>query len=274
MNKHGLFGMLLAACVGLGAMTTTTSVDAKPKKGEEKKDEPKEGTLVAAPSLQPKGLAFRMSPKKVYKVYNAAIEKDYLKKYKKVSPGIQMQRLDYEKSQYKQSFRMSYLGLKNRPSSLDGTNLTHEFTYGNGEGVMDIKRKGKKRHLFFIKKKLWNVVDVYRLGGKSKWGGDFNSAVKRMEKLLGVAGKRIEADPDNGQPYEMVQWTDGKLWLRGMNWGKKFAVSYVDMTMLQKLTALRKKNAETKKNDIDPSVKSVLRTPKDASGKPPGNKKK
>ena len=275
MKNHGLFGMLLAICVGLGGLTTTSSVDAQPSKKEAKKeDEAKPGTLERVPALRPKGLKFRQSPKQVYQVYDKAIEKDYVKKYKQVEPGIQMQRLDYEKSQVKQAFRLSYLSLDNRPSSLDGTNLTTEFTYGNDEGVMDIRRKGKHRYLFFIKKQLWNVVDVYKLGGKSKWGADYDSAVKRLEKILGVEGKAIEADPDNGQPYEMVQWTDGKLWLRAMNWGKKFAISYVDMGMLKKLTALRKKNAEKEKDAIDPSVKSVLRTPKDASGKKDDKKKK
>jgi len=272
MKKHGLLGMLLAIGVGMGGLTTTSPVEAQSKKKEEEKAEP--GTLKRVPKLTPKGLDFRQSPKKVYQVYDKAIEKDYVKKYKKVEPGIQMQRLDYEKSQYKQAFRLSYLSLDNRPSSLDGTNLTTEFTYGNDEGVMDIKRKGKHRYLFFIKKKLWNVVDVYKLGGKSKWGTDYDEAVKRLESILDVPGKKIEADPDNGQPYEMVQWTDGKLWLRGMNWGKEFAISYVDMGMLKKLTALRKKNAERKKDEIDPSVKSVLRTPKDVSGKRPDDKKK
>lgn len=274
MKNHGLFGMLLAMCVGMGGLTTTSYVDAQPSKKDAKEEKAKPGTLERVPALTPKGLSFSQSPKKVYQVYDKAIEKDYVSKYKKVEPGIQMQRLDYEKSQFKQAFRLSYLSLDNRPSSLDGTNLTTEFTYGNDEGVMDIKRKGKHRYMFFIKKKLWNVVDVYKLGGSSKWGTDYDAAVKRLEKILGVEGKPIKADPDNGQPYDMVQWTDGKLWLRAMNWDKQFAISYVDMGMLKQLTALRKKNAEKEKDAIDPSVKSVLRTPKDTSGKTGDDKKK
>lgn len=273
MKKHGLFGMLLAVCVGMGGVTTTSHVDAKPKKGE-KEEKAKPGSLKRPPALTPRGLQFEMSPKQVYKIYDKAIEKDYVKKYKQVEPGIQMERLDYEKSQRKQAFRLSFLSLDNRPSALDGTNLTTEFTYGNDEGVMNIKRKGKHRYMFFIKKKLWNVVDVYDLGPSSKWGESFESANKRLEKVLGVEGKHIDANPDDGQPYELTQWTDGKLWLRAMNWKNKLAISYVDMGMLKKLTELRKKNAGANEDTIDPSVKSVLRTPKDSSGKKDDDKKK
>ena len=43
--------------------------------------------------------------------------------------------------------------------------------------------------------------------------------------------------------------------------------------MVKKLAELRKKKTD-KKEDMDPSVKNVLRTPKDVSGKAPEKKKK
>ncbi|MCA9625737.1 MAG: hypothetical protein KC731_42235, partial [Myxococcales bacterium] len=114
--KHGLLAMILSASVGLAGMVASHDVQAAPTKGakkDDKKDEKKAepGKLEAAPKLTPPGLEFKMSPKKVYEVYDKAIEKDYVKKYKEVEPGIQMQRLDYEKSQFKQAFRLSYLDL-------------------------------------------------------------------------------------------------------------------------------------------------------------------
>ena len=270
MRKHGLLGAHLALCVGLGMSAISPDTGAKPKpKDKEEAVEP--GKLTQTPSLKPKGLKFGMSPKKVYAVYDKAIERDYLKKYRDVEPGIQMQRLDYSKKQKKDAFRLSYIAFDNPPSSLDGTKLATEFTYGNGEGMMKIKRKRKRRSLFFIKNRLWNIVDVYKLKAGGKWGPTFKSAVEKVEKKLKVPGLLVEANPDEGVPYSMVQWDDGKTWLRMMDWGKKVAISYSDLKTVKKLADLRKSKTQ-KKREMDPSVKSVLRTPKDTSGKTPKGK--
>ncbi len=265
-----------AALVVCGIAVSPAIVDAKPgdkDKKAQKEEKATPGVLKVAPALNPPGLAFGMSPKKVYEVYDKAIEQDFLPRYKEVEPGIQMQRLDYEKKQYKDTFRLSYVTFDSPPSSLDGTKLVTEFTYGNDEGMMRLKRKGKNRYLFFIKSKLWNIVDVYALKEGGKFGPDFKTAVETIEKRLKVPGKAVAADADKGVPYDMVQWDDGKMWLRLMNWGNNLAISYADLDTVKRLGDLRKKS-EGDKEDMDPSVKSVLRTPKDTSGQEPDKKKK
>jgi hypothetical protein len=276
MRKYGLLGCIVAACLGLSFMVTGETADAKPKgkAKAEKAEKVEAGKLTIAPSLTPKGLKFGADPKAVYQVYDTQIEKDFLKRYKEVEPGIQMNRLDHEKSVMKDTFRLSYQSFESPPSSLDGTKLTTEFTYGNDEGMMKIKRKGKQRYLFFIKKKLWNVIDVYPLKEGGHWGSDFKSAVDKLEKRLKVPGKAVKPNPEAGQPYGMVMWDDGKMWLRAMDWDNQMAVSYSDLDTVKRLGDLRKHQQEVAP-EIDPSVKGVLRNNAgDAPKDDPKGKKK
>ena len=259
MNKRGLLGTMLAACVGCLALVGATHADAAPpkKKADETKVEP--GKLEVSPKITPKGVRFGLSPKELGKLYEAVIEKDFIKRYKQVEPGIQMQRLDYEKSQKKAEFRLSYVPFDSPPGSLDGTKLVTEFTYYNGEGMMKIERRGKQRFFFFIKEKLWNIVDAYPLKEGGKFGADFKAGVAKVERMVGVPGVHADAEPDAGMPYEMVHWNDGKIWLRVMNWGTdKIAISYVDMDTAKRLQELRK-NKGKPKDEIDQKVKDVLR---------------
>jgi hypothetical protein len=263
MKKHGLLGLFLALCAGLMLVTPSVGVDAKPKKKKEKpsKDEP--APIPKAPKLKPKGLKWGLSPSKVADVYDKAIERDYLPRYKKVEPGIQEERLKEEIRQKKRAFRRSWIKLDHPPSSLDGSPFVPEFGYHNKEGFMKIKRKGRWRYLFFWKKKLYKVIDIYKLGDDEKWGDSFDKAVAKVEKIIDKEGRRLSADEDEGRDKDEVDWADKKTHFRVVDWDKKkVAFAWVH----QRIEApIAKARAEAKKKDeeeLDPDVKKVLRDKK------------
>jgi hypothetical protein len=259
---------LCGALLGIGLLFPAGPVHAK-----KKKDASEATAVKKTPRLRPKGLRWGMKPKKVYKVYNKAIERDYVKRYQEVEPGVQMARLKEEIRQRKETFRLSYAPLDAAPSALDGTPFQNEFTYGNREGYMSIKRKKRDRRLFFIRNKLWKIVDVYKLGETTKWGISFKTATARINKLLGAEARLRDADPDAGRPFAEADWADGKTRLRLMNWGKWVGVAYISMSTERRLSDLRKSGSK-KKDDLDPSVKGVLRDNKkvDGPGKDDGKK--
>lgn len=242
-------------------VTPSVGVDAKPKK---KKEAPKDGpaSLPKAPRLKPKGLKWGLSPKKVADVYDRAIERDYAQRYKEVEPGIQEERLKEEIKTRKRVFRQSYTELDHPPGSLDGTSYEGEFGYYNKEGFMKIKRKGRWRYLFFWKKKLYKVIDVHKLGEKSKWGEKFEQAVGKVEKILKTEGRKLPADEDAGRREE-VDWADAKTHFRLVNWSKKrVAFAWVNKKVEGPILEARAKAREKKKKKMDPDVKDVLRDKK------------
>jgi hypothetical protein len=253
MSHHRLLVKLCGALLGIGLLLPAGQVHAKKKKATADA-----AAVDKTPKLKPKGLRFGMSPKKVYAAYAKAIERDYLPRYQEVEPGVQMARLKEEIRQSKQTFRLSYSPLTAGPSSLDSTPFESEFSYGNREGYMSIKRKGRERRLFFIRNKLWKVVDVHKLGETTKWGLTFKSATKRVNKLLGADGRVRAADPEAGRPFEEADWADGKVRLRLVNWGKWVGVSYVSIRTERRIGDMRKESKK-KKETLDPSIQKVLR---------------
>lgn len=260
MSMHKSLGTLLAIALGLLVVTPSLDVQAKPGSG---KKGASAATLKSKISVRPKTLHWGMSHRDVQKVYMKVIDKDYLKDYQKAQPGVQMKMLDHEVASKKREFTSSLVEFGDLPTRLDGTPFRGEFTYKNSESMLEIARKKMKRHrhLFFIRNQLWKVIDVYKLGGKSRYGSDYNSAVAKIEKILSVKGHVIKANPNEGVKEER-RWTDGKTGLRLVNWDKShIALVYEDEGTVAKLASLRTQKPEEKKagDDLDPDTKAALR---------------
>jgi uncharacterized membrane protein len=254
MKKKGMFHSIVALSVGALLLAGDAGAAGKDKK----KKDAAEPAQVEKVSFDPSGLSFGKTPKAVAEVYDKAIDKEYLAEFEKVEPGAEMKRLEEKVQREKELIRKSYLALDDPPSTLDGTNYEGEFTYNNKEAVMRADRGGKKRVLFFIREKLWKIIDVYPLGEHAKWGADFKAAVAKLEAVTGIEGRPLAAKPEEGRRFEEVDWADEKTHLRAINWGKRLAIAYVDRATEAKLGELRS-NKPKKKDELDPSVKGVLR---------------
>jgi hypothetical protein len=259
MSIHQSFGKLLGIALGLLLLAPSLDVHAKPGTG--KKAPAAAAALSAKLSISPRSLHWGMSPKEVIKIYDKLIDKDYLPQYQKAQPGVQMSQLENEVAETKRQFAQSLVEFGELPTRLDGTPFAGEFTYRNGESMLEIKRRGRHRHLFFINNRLWKIVDVYKLGDKSRYGADFKTAAAKLDKKLAVAGRATAANANAGQKEEK-DWSDGSIHLRAVAWDKgKLALVYEDEGTLAKLATLRtNKPAEQKPgDDIDPDTKAALR---------------
>lgn len=236
-----------------------TAAPAKSPGKDKKKD--KADPAVPAPLEVPLKLdnaPFGAATKDVIREYEKLIDQDFTAEFEKTEPGAEQQRLEQRVQEEKDFFRNSLLELEAPPTNLDGTKLAGEFTYGNRESTLKIERAGKKRTLFFIRGKLWKVVDAYGLGTKSKWGANYQAAVAKLAEKLGVEGRALAANPAENRRNAETDWADEKLHLRAVDWGKEFALIYVDKATEARLDELRTKKAKPDEA-LDPSVKGVLR---------------
>lgn len=258
MSKHGLLGKLFAVSVGLLVLASATDAEAR-KWGKKKAAAANEPAAIEkAPRLKPSKVKFGKSEKQIVKAYRHIIEARYKKARQEASPGIELDQVTRAMNQAKQDFASSRIEFDDMPGPLDGTRFVGEFSRMNAEKALVMKRKKRSRHFFFIKNRLWKVMDTYRLGSRSKWGADFKEAAKKVEKIMGVPGRRLAADPAKGRKYEEIDWADAKVHVRIINWGKKLGVAYVDKDTEANLENLRTHKPK-KKEELDPSVKSVLR---------------
>jgi hypothetical protein len=262
MKQNGLLGMLLALFVGLTVFVPATPVDAKPPAKKKEKALAEPPAIEAAPVLKPTKpkLKYGMTTKEVSKVYDKVIDADYLQALKDAEPGVQEERIKNEIKEKKRIFRQSYIELDHSPSSLDGGPFEGEFAYANDEGFMKINRKGKVRYFFFWKKRLIKVIDFAKIGEGTKWGADFDSATTKMEEGLGTAGRKLKADENAGRLHDEVDWVDPAHHFRLVSWTKrKIAFVWIDKSKEAPLAEARAKAKEKKEEELDPSVKDVLR---------------
>lgn len=252
------YGKLLAVAVGVFVLSPSLDVHAKPGSGKPGASAP--AKLTSTLSIRPKTLSWGMSHKDVAAVYAKVIEKDYLPEFQKAQPGVQLRQVEAEVADKQEAFAGSVVEFADLPTRLDGTPFVGEFTYKNRESLMEIQRKKRHRHLFFIRGNLWKIVDVYKLSSKSRYGKDFATAIAKVQKKLGVKGTAIKANADKGQKQE-VRWTDGRTHLRMVNFGPSYmAIVYENARTSDKIASLRTyKPKEQKPDDIDASTKAVLR---------------
>jgi hypothetical protein len=256
MTSRNLFGKLLVIAVSLLLCTVGTDVYAKkaPPKAP-----PGPTQLDSAIGLQAPGLSWGQSMKEVLKVFDAIIDKDYLPRWESVQPGVGMKDLEAEIENKKLEIRQSKIEFNDLPTNLDGTAFIGEFTYRNQESMLTVDRKGYQRSLFFIRGKLWKIIDVYPYSPKGIFGKDLLAAVEKLEKRLGSEGRQVDADLSVGRTRSELDWQDSKTHLRAVAWSDTaFAVIYEDRDTLGKLASLRTAKQETS-SDIDASTKAVLR---------------
>lgn len=259
MSIHKSFGKAVAVALGVFALSLGSPADAK-KAPAKKETKPAEATQLQEPlGIGPKALAWGMTQKEVAKVYDDVIDKDYLPRWEEVQPGVGMKQLENEIEAKKNEFRQSKVEFGELPTNLDGTAFTGEFTYRNGESMMSIDRKGFKRHLFFIKGKLWKTIDVYPYGEKGRYGKDLKAAIEKLEKALGAPGRQLDAKPEEGRTRTELDWQDAKTHLRAAAWTEKsFALIYEDRDTAGRIASLRTNKGE-KKSELDPETKAALR---------------
>jgi len=259
MSNHSRIGRLLALALGLGVVTGAATADAKKPPATKTTVAAEPAKLETPLSIPPKALQMGQSEKEVTKVYADVIDKDYLPKWEEVQPGTQMKQLEDEIAQKKDEFRQSRVEFGNLPTNLDGTPFTGEFTYENGETMYSIPRKGYKRSLFFIKGKLWKIIDVYPLAKGARFGEDLKTAIDKIEKLLGVKGRMLTPKPEEGRNRSELDWQDSRIHLRAAAWSEKeFALIYEDRDTLSRLSSLRTAK-QKKERELDPETKANLR---------------
>jgi hypothetical protein len=256
----------------------------KPKGKDDKKKPaatPAEPPATAKPvAIKPAELAWGMGWKKLAEVYDKVIDEDYKPRYKKVQPGPEMERLDAEVAEKKAEFRRTRTEFNNTTTGYDSTQLVSEYSYNNKEALMYIERGGKTRYFLFIGDKLWKIIDVEKLGEKSKWGKTFDEGVAMINKAYGVDGRVREPDAAAGRPMKEADWKDkdGVVHVRAIDWGgDKLAIAFEEQATVANLANLRK-NKKDDATRVDDKVKDAGKKkdepppPKDDKKKPPAKK--
>ena len=230
---------------------------AKAKPAEKPTDAP---TVSKAIQIQPKTLTWGIDRTKLGDIYDKVIDEDYKARYAKLQPGSpDMASLDAEVVEKKSEFRRSYTEFNGVATGYDQTPLRPEYTYLNKEALMVVDRGGKVRYFFFIQGKLWKIVDVIKIGEKSKWGKTFVEAAALAAKAYGVEGRVRDADAAQGRPFAEVDWKDSATHVRAVDWGNdQAAFVFEDNATLANIVSLRP-NKETSQTAIDAKVKDAGR---------------
>jgi len=170
-----------------------------------------------------------------------------------------MQELDAELADKKQLILRNKLEFGALPSGLDNGPLGSEYTYNNGESMSQIKlRSGVQRYFFFFGDHLWKVLDVHKLGKKSKLGADYGAAVESLTKQFGKAPRNRKADPGAGRVTDQVDWQDKETIIRVADFGNGAAgVGYLDRKIDENIDKYRTNKPSAQ--EIDRDVSDVTR---------------
>jgi hypothetical protein len=280
MKANRLFCAVLAAGLGLVAITATSEAQAQPT-GKGKKEAPHapaaEAITRKSIALSPPGVTFGMSVKQVATVIDKVLDDVYRPLYKKVSPGVKMKALDAALAEEKSTFRRSRINFGKLPTGIDATPLKGEYSYLNKESMLSFTRDGRTRYFFFIQDRLWKIVDEHKLSETGPLGKDFQTAVGKLTAVYGVPGRILPADPAKGRFADEVDWKDSSTRLRAV---KRFdtgiALITQELATEMNLANLRP-NKPADDNAIDPAVAAALaKGNPDSAGPPPdkGKKKK
>jgi hypothetical protein len=269
MKANRLLGALLAAGLGLAAVTATT--EAAAQKGKTKKEAPAqvaaEAPMTKKPIvILPVGIAYGMNPKQVAEVIDKTLDEVYRPLYQQVSPGVKMKALDAALAEEKSTFRRGRIDFGKLPTGIDASPLKGEYTYLNKESMMSFTREGKTQYFFFIGDKLWKIVHELKLAEGSPNGKDYTAFTVKLAKDYGVPGRVLAADPAKGRMSTEVDWKDSASHLRAVQRGDAAAALIVeDNATLANLASLRV-NKPAEENAIDPAVAAAL----SKGGPPPG----
>jgi hypothetical protein len=211
-----------------------------------------------------------MSSKQVAGIVDKVLDEDYKPLYAKVSPGVKMEALDAQLAEDKNAFRRSRIDFGKLPTGIDSTPLRGEYTYLNKESLMTLSRSGKPtRYFFFIQDKLWKVIDEHKLADGSRVGKDYQDAVIKLVKALGVPGRLLDADYEKGRNAMEVDWKDSTTHLRAIMRGDTaVALAYEDNATLAILGTLRP-NKPAATDELDPAVAAAVGRSKQPEPPPP-----
>ena len=156
--------------VSLSAAASPVVLGMQRKAGAQKA-EPGPAEVDKKVKLSPDGIKFGMTIEELAKLYEKVLDDEYVPLYKETEPGPRMAELDAELADKKQLLLRNKLELGSTPSGLDSTPLGGKYTYNNGESLSQIKLKASvHRYFFFFGNHLWKILDVHKLGKKSKFG--------------------------------------------------------------------------------------------------------
>jgi hypothetical protein len=270
----------LLSAVGLGALSLASAPASaeggKPAAAKAKPVQGKAGELIKKVRLQPKGLEWGMSAKRVSDLYKRVFDREFLPLYKKAEPGVEMKALDAELEDRKGLLLRSKVDFGKLPTGIDSTPLKGEYSYNNNESMTRITlRNGTTRNFFFFDDKLWKVYDEHPLKKGGKFGETFDEAIVYLGKLLHAVPKISEADFKTTF-FKEGTWANGDLVIRAVDRGNVLGLVYADRSVQDRLSNYRKTKPQEEVG-VDSDVKSILR--KDEVAGPPkpepmGTKKK
>lgn len=265
-----VWALVALAAMGVAA-AVPTEAGAAAKKGKDK--EPAEGTLDKKIAIAPDGIRWGMTLEHLAKIYDQYFDAVFLRRYKEVEPGIQMDRLDAEVKEKKEIIRRSRVDFGDTPTGVDNTALKGEYSYGNAESLSHVTLNGGvRRNFFFFSDRLWKVYDEYPLRDGSELGLTFEDAVGRLTERFEAPPVRLEADHANGRPFAEAVWTGPTMVIRLVNREPILGVVFADKSVQSDL-ANRRKSRMKNPQAMDRDVTSIVRD-KQPAGPPPDEKKK
>jgi hypothetical protein len=210
--------------------------------------------------LAPDGLRWGIAFAMVDKVYQEALDREYVPIYKATEPGRQMELLDAELAEKKSLIKRSKVEFGSSPTGVDSGPLNGEYGYGNGESMAKIPLSGgTMRHFFFYTDRLWKVYDEYKLGKTSKLGATWEDAVKVLSDMFGGPAQMLEADGAVGRSFQEAVWTTATMQIRAINRTHQnvVGVAWVDRSVSEKIASSRKANKPANPTAMDSKVKDV-----------------
>lgn len=259
MHVKRLFSLgrtLLTLGLTLALVTPAADVHAQRKK---KDDAPaaEPPTVKKAISISIKGVTWGQSSKQVADAIDRLFDEDYKPRYREVQPGIQMRNLDAQIAEDKAAFRRSRIDFGKLPTGVDATPLRGEYTYNNRESLMVLNRKGLVTNFFFIRDRLWKIIEEQKLSASHPLGKTYQDAVIKLSTTFGVPGRVLP--PDANHFALEVDWRDATTHLRAIQRSDTWmGLAFEDNGTLANLASLRP-NKPADDNGIDPDVAAAIR---------------
>lgn len=268
----------LLSAVGLGALslaaTTASAEGGKDGKAAKAAAQGKAGELPKKIQLQPKGLEWGMSIKRISDLYKRVFDAEFLPLYKKAQPGVEMKTLDAELDDKKALILRYRIDFGQLPTGVDSTPLKGEYSYKNGESMTHVMlSNGTTRNFFFFDDKLWKIYDEHPLKSGGKLGENFDEAVKILSKKLGAPPKIVEADFKSSF-FKEGSWQNSELVIRAVDRGNVLGLVYVDRSVQDSLSKYRKVKQDDESSGVDSDVSSVLRKDESAAAQDKSDKDK
>jgi hypothetical protein len=263
------------AFTSLGALLVSAEPSSAAPPKAEKKEAPTAKTI---PMPVFAGLKFGMSLEQIARLNDKELDNEYKKKFLAASPTESLQ-IEDELRDKKAVLRRSRVEFLDTPTGIDQSALKGEYSYGNKESMARMTPRtrddGKElpaRYFFFFDDKLWKIYEEYKLGPKSSLGADFDSAVKKLEKVFGAEPQKVAADFQKGQSFDEAVWRDNEKIIRAVNRGDTLGVVFVDKSIQESLPKLRTHQV-IDQHALDKDVKAATANPPTQPGPPPDKDK-